>query len=196
MRFRDYVKSDYTEAKDAMSIECDTLRQSNAPCIMYGTGFRAKKLTEYLSAKEIKLDAYSESSQFYYDGKKFMGREVVDIAKLQKHYAGCNLIIGCSGASMADKIPTFLSDKSIRKVFFFEKFMIPCEITYDWIMEHLYELDNTFESLEDDESKTVFLSFIYSHIPCLKIPPGCGNYAIVNSILTNSIISMIFPNTH
>ncbi|SHE95599.1 FkbM family methyltransferase [Schwartzia succinivorans] len=173
MLFRDYVNKTFSEENRIQNDELDMLRKSELPCVVYGTGFRAKMLTEHLSANGITINSYSESSQFWREGKTFMGKAVVNAENLNQLYDTYNLVIGCSGASMADNIAVFLRNPTIGHVFFFEKFMIPCEISYEWVIKHLDELDETFKMLEDDESRTVFLSYIQSHVECLNtdIPP-------------------------
>lgn len=162
---KDLLVPEYSDdVNDAMVKQID---DSN-PIIVFGCGMRGGVVTELLSANGKMVDVYCESKGFWFSGKKYLGRDVIDVEDVPSRFGGASMIVAATGAEVFDILNTLFADRDKWAVYSFVDRNQQYTMTPKWVIEHADELDNTYKMLADDISQKTFLSYIGARANCIR----------------------------
>lgn len=150
--------------------QLQTLIKSGLPNFVFGGGEGAIVVTRMLKENGIEVDGYFESSYYYKGERKILGKPVYSYEDFQNSEKR-NLILGASGKSI---LPVILKERELgNEIYSFDNTEPLFRMSYEWVCEHIAELENTLGMFHDDLSIETFLSFIDDKVNCIdaKIRP-------------------------
>lgn len=148
-----------TESILSLKSSWETLKESDEPIILYGTGNGADKIIDELERLGISLAGVTASDGFVRE-RFFRGFKVFPLSYFEEKYASFTVIIGF-GTNRDEVIDNILRIKNKHRV------LVPCVPVYgdeiinrDFLINHCEELKKAYSCLEDEKSEEVFVSFL------------------------------------
>lgn len=124
----------------------------------------AISVTKILNENGVDVDGYFESSYYYKGEREILGKPVYPYEDFQSSERR-NLILGASGKSI---MPVVSRERGLgNKVYCFDHTKPLFRMSYEWVCEHVDELENTLRLFHDDQSIETFLSFIDDKANCI-----------------------------
>lgn len=152
-----------TEAPNRKVLDLKALQTSKLPIVMYGAGSYAVDVTKFLKSHGVAIEAYFVDGAYVKPGQLFMeAYPMKPIEELTEIYPECNIVIGFADYKRAREV---LSGLSISSTSYF--FDAPNHLEffdYEYIKEHEAEFEASYNLLEDQLSKDIFVAFINSKI--------------------------------
>ena len=163
---------DYISEKDhrdlVMEVQLKELREDGLPIVIFGGGSNAKAVESFLSKNFISVAAFCEGSYYFSQGKIIHGKPVYEFGALPPNLKPCNMVLAASGKNIREIIEKPSED--IKNLYVFDVTVPLFSMSVQWVREHIRELDNTYQMLQDEESREVFLSFIEDKAGCVTKP--------------------------
>ncbi len=162
--FCDYLVPEYSE--DVNDIAIQKAKNSNKPIIVFGCGESGRQATELLKKYEAEIEVYCEGEQFWHEGKRFMGKDVVKVSSLVDLYEKAAIIVAATGPEVISIINGFHKDQYEIYAYVVRDQLYT--MSPQWVFENKDNLQKTFEMFEDETSKITFLSYIGTRANCIK----------------------------
>lgn len=143
-------------------IDLKRLQETDHPIYIYGAGSYAEDVTKFLEIHGVGVAGYAVDKKYVKKDKKFLGKNVQAIEDVCRNNENANIVIGFNDHIKARESLSQLREND--SVFFFDA---PHQLTFfnkSYIKERQQEFQRTYDWLEDDESKAVFIAFINSKI--------------------------------
>lgn len=140
------------------------LHQSEKAIGIYGVGIYSNYLENRLDKWGIKIDYYVIDDE-YFDDKKEYNKNVIPMSKLQK-YENSILIIGFETIVekeefLKERISKVYRNNPSIEIIDFEHCYIDWDfITYPYILNHIGELQETYDLLADAYSKRIMIEYL------------------------------------
>lgn len=151
------------KAQNRKVLDLKVLQDSKLPTVMYGAGSYAVDVTKFLKSHGVTIDAYFVDGAYFKPGQLFMDvNPLQPIEDIQKLYPECNIVIGFADYKRAREVLLGLSISS--ESYFFDAPNHLEFFDYEYIKEHEAEFEASYNLLEDQLSKDVFVAFINSKI--------------------------------
>lgn len=154
----------------AMENQLIELKKAGLPVVIFGGGSGAKAMEKFLNQNDIDVAAFCESSYYYRQGKTVNGKPVYEYENLPQKYSPCNMVLAASGNSIRELIEKPI--EAVKGLYVFDITKPLFFMSAEWVSEHIEELEDTYQLLEDDESREVFLAFIEDRSHCVAKPVG------------------------
>lgn len=146
------------KAEDRKFDDVRTLQNSKFPIVMYGAGSYAEDVSKFLANHDIAVSAYCVDEQWLKPGAKVMDKPVQALESVIKDHDDFLVVIGFADYKKARArleevkpgVQSIFIDAPNQFGFF----------TYDYIVKHEKEFEETYQSLEDQLSKNIFVAFI------------------------------------
>ena len=144
------------------------LKESNKPCIIYGTGKFAICTAEYLLKNHVDIDCFCDSDRYYFEGKKIIisndGEHrfrVINDKELNQISSKYNILSGMIDYSFMTELKNRYPQSEI--VDYLD--VVPEHIMeWQYIEENEKQLSKVYDLLEDEESRKVMESFIFARL--------------------------------
>ncbi len=163
--FQDYLVSPYDD--DINDVMLKMVKDNKKPIVVFGCGGAGKMITNVLTDINLSVDLYCERSEYWYAGKMFQGRAVIDINDLPLYFKDASVFVAATGASVVDLIRELKSKGKYDLYGFVDRNQLYV-MDYEWVKNHAYDLGITFDMLEDEKSKVTFLSYIGARANCIS----------------------------
>ena len=164
--FQDYL--DFNNTEDVNDIMIKSIQLNKKPVVVFGCGERGANVTSLLQSKNVNVDSYCESSQYWSDGIVFLGKNVYDVNSLNNYYREANIIVAATGYKIVDYINDLLKHNTGYEIKSIVKRNQQYTMSANWVLEHENELNHTFNMFDDEFSRTTFLSFIGAKANCIN----------------------------
>lgn len=135
------------------------LQASGLPLVLYGDGWYAPYVREYLARRGLKPAAVFTDAGFTATG------EAVDFAEVRRRFAGFNVVIAFANARLAREKLARL-DGGVAGVHFFDVMGELLGNTFDrgWLEAHKALFEEAYGLLADDLSRATFEAFLGSKL--------------------------------
>lgn len=137
----------------------ETLRDSDKPIVLYGTGDGADKIIDEFERLGIKLSGVTASDGFVRE-RSFRGFKVKRLGDFEEEYGDFIIAVGF-GTKLQDVIDNIVSISKKHKV------LVPCVPVYgdtvfnrQFILQNSIKLENVYNILYDELSREVFLDVL------------------------------------
>lgn len=150
--------------------DIEEMRASKYPLLILGGGVRGKLIADWFETESIKFEAFVETAKFWSEGKTLLGKSVYKYESLAEHFDKCNLFFAATGPGIMEiwNNPAPVVNKAYY-INRYTPYFGDVKMTVDWLNEHLDEFDETYQMLEDEESRQIFLAYIEERTHCLKV---------------------------
>ena len=163
--FSDFIVQEYLE--DINDLAAITAKQKKKPIVVFGCGGAGREVTELLSKHGLQVEAYCEGEKYWREGKSFLERPVLLVNDVPGEYSEATLIISATGPEILDSISMFKKIEGYTVLGYVGRNQL-YTMNSEWIVQHKKELGNTFDLLEDEESRLVFLSYLGARANCIR----------------------------
>ena len=143
---------------------CNYLKKSNIPVLLMGAGSYAYDIVLFCNRHNIKID-HVVLDKFYYKPNQQLSNYSVELLDdILSRYDKVNIILAF--ATYRDKMREFENNKKINRSFFIDA---PHEVydeifDYEYVKEHKTAFEKSYNLLEDEYSKNVFIAHINAMI--------------------------------
>ena len=147
------------------TVQMEELKRSKRPSFVFGGG-GGINTSKLLCENGVNVAGFVESASYYKPGKKILGKPVYsydDFCEPEKR----NLIFAATGKNILQVAEN--EQKLGNNTYFFDYLGYFYDMSYEWVLEHVVELQDTFDLLEDELSRETFLSFIDYKAKCVKV---------------------------
>lgn len=139
------------------------LKNSNIPTIVYGIGNYSHSITNFLNKNNIKIEAYCIDKKFYNSKDKYYkNKQIHTLDKIDSKYKKYNIIIAFSNYKLGKQKINKL--KNYVKAYFFDSVNFYNLIDYKFIKKKLDLFTSTYNLLEDNLSKKIYLAYLNSKV--------------------------------
>lgn len=153
------------------------LQQTKDPIVMYGAGSYARDVTQFLASHDIHIDEYCiDGSYLVKQPVSMSGLTVQPIEDAFKKYKRFNIVIGFNDYVKARQNLERLGGEAAlyfidapNQYGFFDK---------QYVADHLEAFNQTYDWLEDEKSRDIFIAFINAKIS--GDPAGLYQFAEFN----------------
>lgn len=137
------------------------LSESTLPLVIYGAGSYALVVMKLLNRHNIKIDAACVDAEFIRsDSCSVLGVKVTTIENLCKKYDNFNVLIGFVDYKKARN--KLMNIQNVISAIFIDA---PLEFfDYQYIAKHLNDFEFTYNLLQDQLSKDIFIAYINAKI--------------------------------
>lgn len=163
--FSDYLVPEYEEDENDLMVK---KIDDKIPIIVFGCGKGGMDVTTLLNAYNKHVDLYCEGNGYWYEGKKFLERDVVTVDSVIDRFVCGNIIIAATGLEVIEIVNNTFENNGNWKIFSFVDRRQHYEMNYDWVSRHINELEKVFNLFKDDISINTFLSYIGVVANCVK----------------------------
>lgn len=146
------------DQKDRKKKDLKSIKSSGLPVVMYGAGSYAKDVTSFLQKYGIEIDEYCIDDKYLDSLEDAYGLAPTAIEEVVKSKQSINIVIGFADYIKARKHLKTLG--LIDRVYFIDAPNQEGFFDYSYIKEHSKEFQQTYDMLEDDKSKNIFVDFI------------------------------------
>lgn len=154
--------------KDNVSHKCmlAKLKEAGLPNYIFGGAGAAALVADMLIKESVKIDGFLESKHYFKANRELLGRPVFLYDEEADLNEKRNIIVAATG----NNVRSILSRERDfgNEIFLFDVFKPHYGMSYEWICEHIGELEKTFSLLEDDMSKETFLAFLNGKAHCIS----------------------------
>jgi FkbM family methyltransferase len=138
------------------------LKSSSIPLIMYGAGSYALDVSKFLLKQGIKVNSYCVDTLYYKENQFVNNIPVLSIEKVCNQIPKMNMVIGFADYKKAtQKVKQY---KNVKNLYFIDAPHSLEFLDYAYIEMHKDQFQKTFELLEDQKSRDVFIAYINSKI--------------------------------
>lgn len=135
------------------------LQDSTLPLVMYGAGSYAEDVARFLIKHGISLSGCFIDDTYYKPDEYLMNKIEVSSAKtIEERFGSYNVVIGFSDYKRARKNLGGLHNTNA--IYFIDAPNQFGFIDYEYIKAHQEQFEQTYDLLEDDVSKEIFIAFL------------------------------------
>lgn len=139
----------------------DEIKEDNKPVVILGASLRARWVYDYLMKYGINISSFCVTSEYYKSNMTLNGLDVLPFEKLGDYYDKCDLVIGFEAPHPMIEIIDNSSEYSfISKAFVLDQIDVFFEMTPEFIEDNKIALSKTYDLLEDEISKKLFIAYI------------------------------------
>jgi FkbM family methyltransferase len=138
------------------------MKSSSLPLLMYGAGSYAVDVSRLLSKQGIAVTAYCVDNEYYKENQYLNSIPVWPLQKSGETFQKYNLVIGFADYKQAMKKVEKV--KNIENVFFIDAPHSLEFLDYQFVEKNKHQLQITYDMLEDQMSKEVFVAYLNSKI--------------------------------
>jgi FkbM family methyltransferase len=180
MGFLDHIK----KASDRKFSDLQELQEHDGPIIIYGAGSYAGDVYRFLKKHDVKVAAFCVDAAYARPGQAFVdGLPVTALEEAVKTNPAAAIVIGFNDYRRArqslEKLgvnaPNYFIDAPNQYGFF----------DYNYIVEHEEEFQSTYNMLQDDLSREVFIAFINAKLS--GDPDGLYELADLNQYFSDPV---------
>jgi FkbM family methyltransferase len=178
------IEGQIINQENKKKIALSKLKNTTIPNIIYGIGSYAEDLMKLFKKLDIKIDGACIDEEYIDDFPSlFYGMKVMTLENVCKEYADFNIIIGYSNYIIAkSKVERLVK---LGAVYFIDDPHSIDFFDYEYVMENLNGFENTYDLLQDEKSKEVFIAYINSKI---SGEPYCLQNVITEPQYFNDVI--------
>ena len=151
-------------AENRKELDIRKLSESTLPLVIYGAGNLALGIMKLLNRHKIKIDAACVDAEFIRsDSCSVLGVKVTTIENICKKYDNFNVLIGFADYDKArNKLKNI---QNVVSAIFIDDVLHHLEFfNYQYITEHLNDFEFTYNLLQDQLSKDIFIAYINAKI--------------------------------
>lgn len=143
--------------------DIEKLQQTNLPIVMYGAGSYAMDVTKFLSRQGVHIAEYCVDAGYLQANPLFMGEfPVMAIEDTFAKYPEFDVVIGLADYRRAKE--SIAKHSKGARVYFFDAPNHMEFFDYEYIKQHKDKFEATYNMLEDQTSKDIFIAFINAKI--------------------------------
>jgi FkbM family methyltransferase len=140
------------------------LKNSNMPLLLMGAGSYARDIMLFCNRHNIQINHVVLDKSYYEPNRQYHNRNVELLDNVLMQYDKVNIILAF--ATYRDKMREFERNSKINRSFFIDA---PHEVyddffDYEFVMQNKAKFEESYNMLEDDYSKNIFIAHINSMI--------------------------------
>ncbi len=141
----------------------DRIKSESIPLVMYGAGTMAIDVLDILGDNDIDVSCVVVDDEYYSDGSSLKSLPVRPISSISDEYDSFSIILGRADYTKASALAGM---PGLVNVYYLTSpiYKMTERITDDVIAKHRDIYEKTYELLEDDLSKDVFISYLNARI--------------------------------
>lgn len=139
------------------------MREDILPLVMWGAGSSAPEVSFYLKSNKIQIYDVFVDDEYYTEGLKFEGKDVLSYSMLSQKYDKVNVVFGNANY---EKKSLLEKRRCINKVYtlFSISYNVFEKTPLSEIKNNINEFEQVYELLEDDKSKVNYLAFLKTRV--------------------------------